>query len=100
MQGNIYVDSEIGRLKGVIIHTPGTEVENMTPKNAERALNSDILNLKVATREYNQLSGVLGKVAETWEVSDLLSTSLENHEARKELIIRVSGNDAQIRTRP
>jgi arginine deiminase len=99
MQGNIYVDSEIGRLKGVIIHTPGTEVENMTPKNAERALYSDILNLKVATREYNQLSGVLGKVTETWEVSDLLRTSLENNEARKELILRVSGNDTQIRSR-
>ena len=45
---NINVTSEIGELKGVIVHTPGREVENMTPQNAERALYSDILNLSVA----------------------------------------------------
>jgi len=39
------VHSEIGKLEGVIIHTPGSEVENMTPENAERALYSDILTI-------------------------------------------------------
>ncbi|MDZ7764911.1 MAG: hypothetical protein U5K00_10840 [Melioribacteraceae bacterium] len=47
---NINVTSEIGELEGVIIHTPGSEVENMTPQNAERALYSDILNLSVANK--------------------------------------------------
>ena len=32
------INSEFGKLEGVIIHTPGSEVENMTPENAERAL--------------------------------------------------------------
>ena len=41
------INSEIGKLEGVIIHTPGPEVENMTPENAERALYSDILNLSI-----------------------------------------------------
>ena len=27
------VHSEIGKLEGVIVHTPGSEVENMTPEN-------------------------------------------------------------------
>lgn len=27
----IEVNSEIGKLEGVIIHSPGSEVENMTP---------------------------------------------------------------------
>ena len=40
----VNVQSEIGKLNGVIIHTPGEEVENMTPENAERALYSDIIN--------------------------------------------------------
>ena len=40
----VNVQSEIGKLNGVILHTPGEEVENMTPENAERALYSDILN--------------------------------------------------------
>ena len=47
------VNSEIGKLNGVIVHLPGAEVENMTPQNAERALYSDILNLSVAAREYS-----------------------------------------------
>ena len=32
------VHSEIGQLEGVIIHTPGSEVENMTPANAASVL--------------------------------------------------------------
>lgn len=59
----ISVDSEIGKLEGVILHTPGREVENMTPKNAERALYSDILNLTVASKEYSLLPEVLHKVS-------------------------------------
>ena len=48
---SINVNSEIGKLNGVIVHTPGAEVENMTPENAERALYSDILNLEIAMPE-------------------------------------------------
>jgi len=66
------VRSEIGELEGVILHTPGSEVENMTPENAERALYSDILNLSVAKDEYKQLSGVLSEISETYQVKDLL----------------------------
>lgn len=56
------IDSEIGKLEGVVIHTPGSEVENMTPGYAERALYSDILNLSIALNEYSQLVGVLKKL--------------------------------------
>ena len=55
------VQSEIGQLEAVLMHYPGAEVENMTPRNAQRALYSDILNLSIARREYNQLLGVLQK---------------------------------------
>ena len=36
------IQSEIGKLKGVILHNPGAEVENMTPETAQRALYSDL----------------------------------------------------------
>jgi arginine deiminase len=39
-QLKIDVCSEFGQLEGVIIHTPGLEVEEMTPENAKRALYS------------------------------------------------------------
>ncbi|MCB0743972.1 MAG: arginine deiminase, partial [Ignavibacteriae bacterium] len=79
----INVDSEIGELEGVIVHTPGKEVENMTPQNAERALYSDILNLSVASKEYIQFKKVLKKVTTVYEVSDLLKTVLSDQESKR-----------------
>ena len=81
---NVGVSSEIGNLKGVILHTPGHEVENMTPENAQRALYSDILNLSVATKEYVQLKGVLEKVTHTFEVKDLLRETLANDDVKED----------------
>ncbi len=83
---NINVTSEIGLLKGVILHTPGNEVENMTPSNAERALYSDILNLSVASQEYAQLKGVLNKVTKTFEVKTLLEEAIHNHKVKLKLV--------------
>ncbi|MBA4408439.1 MAG: arginine deiminase [Odoribacter sp.] len=82
----IDVCSEFGQLEGVIIHTPGQEVEEMTPENAERALYSDILNLSVAADEYSIFKGVLNKVAQTFEVKDLLSDILQNDEVKSSLL--------------
>lgn len=86
---NVYLNSEIGELEGVILHTPGAEVENMTPENAQRALYSDILNLNVARKEYSQLSGVLSRVAKTYEVGNLLEKVLENEENREYLLEKI-----------
>ena len=87
------VYSEIGELEGVIIHSPGPEVENMTPQNAERALYSDILNLSVASREFNQLKGVLEKVTQTFEVKDLLADILKNEKVKESLINKICKNE-------
>ena len=78
----INVQSEIGKLNGVIVHTPGDEIENMTPENAERALYSDILNLAVASREYSQFINVLKLQTQTFEVKDLLKTVLDNKDSK------------------
>lgn len=83
------VYSEIGELEGVIIHSPGKEVENMTPQNAERALYSDILNLSVASKEYAQFKGVLEKITRTMEVKDLLTDILRDEKAKASLIDRI-----------
>jgi len=81
---DISVESEIGRLTGVILHSPGQEVANMTPETAERALYSDILNLSVVKEEYLQLQGVaeildnsrvrgglVGRICEAEDVPDI-----------------------------
>ncbi|WP_461632706.1 arginine deiminase [Labilibaculum euxinus] len=90
------VRSEIGELEGVILHTPGSEVENMTPENAERALYSDILNLSVAKDEYKQLSGVLSEISETYQVKDLLADVLANEKAKENVIDQISAMEPQI----
>jgi arginine deiminase len=97
MQANqkIQVDvrSEFGELEGVIIHTPGQEVEEMTPENAERALYSDILNLSVAGNEYLSFKGVLNKVTRTFEVRDLLSDILKIDEVKVVLLKEICRNE-------
>jgi arginine deiminase len=87
------IRSEIGELESVIIHSPGAEVENMTPENAERALYSDILNLNIGLAEYGQLQGVLSKIAKTHEVRDLLKEVVELPAAREELVNNICRNE-------
>jgi len=89
----IDVCSEIGKLEGVIVHTPGQEVEEMTPKNAERALYSDILNLSVAGKEYAQLKGVLSLVSRPFEVNDLLTDILKDEQVKDELLREICKNE-------
>ena len=89
----INLNSEIGEIEGVIIHTPGPEVENMTPQNAERALYSDILNLTVASREYSQFKKILKKVTTVYEVSNLLQTVLSDDKSKRELIYKICRNE-------
>lgn len=85
----VNVQSEIGKLNGVILHTPGEEVENMTPENAKRALYSDILNLSIARKEYKQLSEVLGKITKTYQVKDLLTNILKDDAIKLEVLNRI-----------
>lgn len=88
------LNSEIGALECVITHTPGAEVENMTPENAERALYSDILNLSVALPEYNEFNAVLKRFAQVFEVRDLLAEILENSKVRSGLLSKICKSEA------
>ena len=91
----IDVSSEIGTLNAVMLHSPGAEVENMTPRNVQRALYSDILNLSIAQEEYSRLYGVLSKVAKIYQVRPLLRKVLDNPEHKAALLRRICvGEDA------
>ena len=81
------VQSETGKLEAVLLHYPGAEVENMTPKNAQRALYSDILNLSIAQKEYQQLYGVLNKHTKVFEIRKLLTDFLKDT-VQKEVLLR------------
>lgn len=80
------IKSEIAPLEAVLLHYPGAEVENMTPKFAQRALYSDILNLAIAQNEYNQILGVLKKKSKIYLVTDLLTKVLEHPDLKLALL--------------
>lgn len=87
--GSVNVFSEIGKLEGVIVHSPGREVEKMTPESAKGALYSDILNLSVAKEEYTLFKGVLSACCQTYEVRDLLTDILQNSDVKRQLIASI-----------
>lgn len=87
------VYSEIGELDGVILHSPGREVENMTPRNAEKALYSDILNKKIIDKEYSQFKEVLSRLTKTYEVKDLLEGVLVNEKVKYDLVRKITSNE-------
>lgn len=70
------ITSEIGTLKRVILHTPGPEIEAMTPKEAEQDLYNDIIPLEAVRREYDNLKTFLSTVASVYEVTDLLAQAI------------------------
>ncbi len=82
----ISLNSEIGPLETVVVHSPGQEIENMTPQTAAEVLYDDILNLDLASEEHRQLKGVLSMVAQTLELRDLLSTVLDQDRIRIALV--------------
>ncbi len=90
----ININSEIGELEQVIIHTPGAEVENMTPENAARALYSDILNLSVALPEYNEFKLILQMFSDVYDVKELLVDVLKDEKVKMNIISRICKSEA------
>lgn len=82
----IQLNSEIGKLQSVILHSPGQEVANMTPENAEKALYSDILNLPISQKEHSHFEAVLSKVSKTYQLKELLSDILKISDIKENLI--------------
>ncbi|MFZ5623738.1 MAG: arginine deiminase family protein, partial [Gemmatimonadota bacterium] len=84
----VQVTSEIGRLKRVLVHTPGPELLAVTPGTREAFLYDDIIDLDIAQREHRRFVSVLQHFAEVLQVRDLLAEVLEQPEAREYVISR------------
>lgn len=77
------LNSEVGRLRAVVLHRPGVEIERMTPETIHEALYSDLLGTEVARREYTQLENFLSRVTKTYCFDDLLAETLADRTARQ-----------------
>ena len=80
------VASETGRLRAVLLHRPGVEIERMTPLNAAHALYSDILNKPIVDTEYHYFSGVLERWTDVYYVEDILAELLKDDAVRRHLV--------------
>jgi arginine deiminase len=77
------VTSEIGKLKSVLVHLPGPEIDRMVPAMMEELLFDDILYGNRAREEHRRFQQVLGYVAdEVLEIQDLLEEVLQVPEQR------------------
>src|SRR5512134_4065622 len=85
---SVDVTSEIGALEAVLVHSPGPELEAVTPATRAAWLYDDIIALDVAQREHRQFVNVLRRFARVHQVKDLLAEVLREPEAREFLTTR------------
>ncbi|MDX2134238.1 MAG: arginine deiminase family protein [Saprospiraceae bacterium] len=88
----IFVDSEIGKLKKVIVHRPDEGIARITPKRAGELLFDDIVHLPNMQEEHDifvrVLNAFLGK-ENVLEVRDLLVESTRDEESKYEVINKI-----------
>lgn len=88
------VRSEIGRLRRVLVHRPGREIDWMVPALMDRLLFDDILYGDDARWEHEIFRGVLSAAgAEVLDPEDLLRDVLEDAEVRASVLRRLGADD-------
>ncbi|MCQ1529059.1 arginine deiminase [Lutispora saccharofermentans] len=86
-RGLLNVTSEIGKLKAVLLHKPGKELERLTPEYLRQLLFDDIPWLKQMRIEHDEFAEVLRKRgAQVLYVEDLLAEIFENKQVKKNFI--------------
>ena len=81
METGIHNTSEIGRLRKVLLHRPGQELENLMPEYLERLLFDDIPYLKEAQAEHDAFAQCLRDAGvEVVYLIDLVVNSLTSPE--------------------
>jgi arginine deiminase len=84
---SVHVTSEIGRLRAVLVHTPGPELLAVTPSTREDYLYDDIIDLELARREHDRFVAVVERFATVLRVDTLLRDVLANPDVR-DLLVR------------
>lgn len=78
-----HVDSEVGRLKQVILHQPGLELLRLTPDNVADLLFDDVMWAAKAREEHERFQEILrGQGVTVYLFHDLLAQALDQPGAR------------------
>jgi arginine deiminase len=79
-----YVDSEVGRLRTVLLHRPGAELKRLTPRNNDQLLFDGIPWVDRAQEEHDAFAAALrSHNVEVLYLSELLERALEEPAARE-----------------
>ena len=77
------VDSEVGKLRKVIVHRPGLEQRRLTPANAEELLFDDVIWVRKAKVEHAAFVQVMRERGiEVFDAEDLLTETLDVPEGK------------------
>jgi len=84
---SINVYSEIGKLKKVLLHRPGKELENLMPEYLDRLLFDDIPYLRIAQQEHDAFANIFKENGvEVVYLENLVVESLINNEVKSRFI--------------
>lgn len=93
----IHVTSEIGRLKTVLLHEPGEELHNLTPKRLDDLLFDDIPWLPLAKKEHQKFAQTfIDNGVKVVYLMDLVTEALDTSEEIKEQFITQFVKEANI----
>ncbi len=86
---HLYVGSEVGVLRRVILHRPDLELKRLTPRNKDELLFDDILWVKRARQEHDAFADALAeRGVEVLYLQDLLADVLKDEIVRTEVLER------------
>jgi arginine deiminase len=86
------IESEIGKLKKVILHRPERCLESITPENSEDYLFDDVVWVEKAAEEHKVFEDVLrSRGVEVYLLHDLLKETLDLPTAKAWLLTRIVG---------
>jgi arginine deiminase len=84
------VDSEVGKLRKVIVHRPGLEQRRLTPENAAELLFDDVIWVRKAKAEHAAFVQVMQeRGVEVFDAEELLAATLEVPEGKDWILDQV-----------
>jgi arginine deiminase len=84
------VYSEVGKLRGVMVHRPGLSLRRLTPSNHEKFLFDDLLWVERAVQEHDAFVQLLrDEGVRVYYLQELLAEALSSGDARRTVVERV-----------
>src|SRR5688572_33425210 len=89
LEPRLYVGSETGTLRRVILHRPDLELKRLTPRNKDALLFDDVLWVRRARQEHDAFADALAdRGVEVLYLERLLADVLRGDEVRAEVMTR------------